>query len=127
MGITYTLNLPIAGVGSSYDAEQKIISALNDLKDNVVVETNGYIPLVKGDDLACVGSITPTGQIFHGTGTGLLTTINVPYTGFTGNITIIPDGAFTWNEVGNIKTSGTAIVNKALTFTYTGLKWYPSY
>jgi hypothetical protein len=89
----------------------------------------GYIGVTRGANVASATTITPTGEIFHVTGTTAIVTINAPYTGFNGTITIIPDGIFTWTAAGNIALAGTAVVSKALTMTYdsTTVKWYPSY
>jgi len=65
--------------------------------------------------------------MFHVTGTTSIATINLPYTGFTGAITIIPDGIFATTTAGNIAIVSTAVVSKALIMTYDGTKWYPSY
>ena len=65
--------------------------------------------------------------ILNITGTTQDANINIPFTGFNGSITIIPDGLFTWTATGNIALAGTAVVNKALTLTYDGTKWNPSY
>jgi hypothetical protein len=89
----------------------------------------GYMGVTRGANVASATTITPTGAIFHVTGTTAVVTINIPYTGFNGTITIIPDGIFTWTTAGNIALAGTAVVSKALTMTYdsTTAKWYPSY
>jgi hypothetical protein len=89
----------------------------------------GYIGVTRGANVASATTITPTGEIFHVTGTTAVVTINAPYAGFNGAITIIPDGIFTWTAAGNIALAGTAVVSKALTMTYdsTTVKWYPSY
>lgn len=62
-------------------------------------------------------------------GTAAMVTITVPYAGFSGRITILPGGAFTWTAAGNIAVLGTAVVDKALDFVYDPIraKWYPSY
>ena len=46
-----------------------------------------------------------------------------------GQITLVPTGVFTWTTGGNIALAGTAVVSKAITFTFdvTTTKWYPSY
>jgi hypothetical protein len=74
----------------------------------------------------------PTGinfsiQIFHISGTTQINTINLPYTGFTGTICLIPDAAFTTGTSGNIALASTAVIKRALYLTYDGSKWYPSY
>lgn len=58
-----------------------------------------------------------------------ITGITLPYPTFSGDIVLIPTGAFTWTTATNIALAGTAVVGKALVMTYhpnTG-KWYPSY
>ena len=62
-------------------------------------------------------------------GTAAMTGITVPYSSFSGRITIIPGGAFTWTNATNIAVAGTAVVNRALDFVYSPVsgKWYPSY
>jgi hypothetical protein len=76
------------------------------------------------------GVITPSGPLFHVTGTNAITGFTRP-NGFTsGIITIIPDAVFTWTTGdGSLGVAGTAVVAKALTFTYDWIaaKWYPSY
>ena len=122
----YTLGLPTLGVGNNYDAETKIISALEEIEEAVTL-VDGIVPLKIGSDVASASEITPTGQIFHVTGTVGISKINLPYTGFTGNIIIIPDGIFSWAAAVNIAIQGTSVVDKPLTFTYDGAYWYPSY
>lgn len=80
-----------------------------------------------GGAVASAATISPTGPIFHVTGTTTINTINLPYTGFTGEITIIPDGLWATGTSGNIALASTAVVSKALTMAYDGTKWYPSY
>ena len=91
--------------------------------------TKGHIDRNRGTNVASATTITPTGSIFHVTGTTAIDTINIPYTGFNGSITIIPDGIFTTTTAGNIALASTAVVSKALIMTYdaTTAKWYPSY
>lgn len=75
------------------------------------------------------GAIVPPGTIFYtDTGTAAATSITVPAGVIAGfQITIIPGGVFTWTTAGNIALAGSAVVNKALTFTWSGTKWIPSY
>jgi hypothetical protein len=87
----------------------------------------------RGANLASVAGpmVPPAGaDYFHVTGALEFTTI----TNWTGlqdgeEITIIPDGAFTWTAAGNIAVAGTAVVSRRLTFMWdaTTSKWYPSY
>ncbi len=80
-----------------------------------------------GIAIASGATITPSGDIFHVTGTSTINTINLPYPGFKGSITIIPDGAFTTGTSGNIALASTAVVKKALIMTFDGTSWFPSY
>lgn len=81
------------------------------------------------------GALTPTGPLFHGTtNNAAVTGWNIPVgcngTAFGGcSFTIIPDTVFTWTAAGNIAVLGTAVVNRALTFTWdaTNQRWVPSY
>jgi len=77
--------------------------------------------------VASSATITPTAQTFHVTGVTTINTINLPVTGFTGQIIIIPDGLFSTGITGNIALATAAVISKAITFTYDGTKWYPSY
>jgi len=80
-----------------------------------------------GTQVTAANTITPTGRTFHMTGATVVKTINLPWTGFTGPITIIPDSAYTTDATGNIYLASTAVVNKAMIMTYDGTKWSPSY
>jgi hypothetical protein len=87
-------------------------------------------PAVTAAVASVAGVITPSGPLFHVTGTNAITGFTRP-TGFTsGSITIIPDNAFTWTTGdGSLAVGGTAAVGKALTFTYdwNAGTWQPSY
>lgn len=90
----------------------------------------GINSYVAGSAVASAVSITPTGPIFHVTGVAAIATIVAPLDSLqTSQITIIPDGIFTWTTAGNIALAGTAVVSKALSFYYDSgtSKWYPSY
>ena len=80
-----------------------------------------------GSAVASAATITPSGPLFHVTGITTVTTINLPFAGFIGSITIIPDGLFSTGTAGNIALASVAVVSKALVMTYDGTKWYPSY
>ncbi len=80
-----------------------------------------------GIAVASGATITPSGDIFHVTGTSAINTINLPYSGFKGSITIIPDGIFTTGTSGNIALASTSVVGKTLIMTWDGSKWFPSY
>lgn len=74
--------------------------------------------------------VTPSGPLFIISGALAITGFNTPV-GFTnaGSFTVIPTGVFTWTAANNIALAGTAVVGKALTFTYnvSTNKYYPSY
>ena len=67
------------------------------------------------------------GQVCTVSGSAAINTIGLPYNGFIGSIVLIPTGAFTTTTSGNIANSSTAVVGQALTMTYDGSKWHPSY
>lgn len=77
-----------------------------------------------GSAIASATSITAPSTIFHVTGTTAISTITVPYTGFTGKISIIPDAVFTFTTSGNIAETYTSIINRVIELTYDGTKWY---
>ena len=78
---------------------------------------------------SAAGAITPSGPLFHVTGTAAVTGFTIPVGFAGGSFTIIPDGAFTWTAAGNIGKAGTAVVSQAVTFTWDSNagKFYPSY
>lgn len=78
---------------------------------------------------SAAGLVTPSGPLFHITGALAITGFNVPEGFNGGSFTVIPDGTFTWTTANNIALAGTAVVGKALTFTFdpATAKWYPSY
>lgn len=72
-------------------------------------------------------TIAPT-NLTHQCGAGLIKTIIVPSGFLSGNsITIIPTAAYTYDATGNVATSGTATVGRAMTFTLVNTIWYASY
>lgn len=78
---------------------------------------------------SAAGLITPSGPLFHVTGTAAITGFNVPVGFSGGTITVIPDGIFTTTNANNIALASTAVVSKPITFTYdpNTAKFYPSY
>jgi hypothetical protein len=82
-----------------------------------------------GVPVASSTTITPTGPIFHVTGTSTITTIVPPFTGFIGKLTIIADGAFVLNTGGTagsaIGTAVTAVASQAMDLVFDGSTWYP--
>jgi hypothetical protein len=79
--------------------------------------------------VASASSITPSGPLFHVTGTTSTTTITLP-TGFAGGeITVIADGVWPWATGGNIAlASGTVVALSTIKFVYDwhAALWYPS-
>lgn len=78
---------------------------------------------------SAAGLITPSGPLFHVTGTSAITGFNIPLGFASGSFTIIPDGAFTTTNANNIAIASTGVVSKPLTFTFDPgtAKFYPSY
>jgi hypothetical protein len=91
----------------------------------------GLEPMTVGTAIASAGTIAPTTPIVHITGAAAVATITPPpaLAGNGGQITLIPDGAFTTTTAGNIALASTGVVGKALIMTYdpVAVKWYPSY
>lgn len=76
------------------------------------------------------GTITPSGRLFHITGTNAITGFVRPVGFACGSFKVIPDAVFTWTTGdGSIALAGTAVVNKTLEFTYdtNAGTWTPSY
>jgi hypothetical protein len=96
------------------------------------LSTNGQIfgrPLgtVAGADITSATTITPVAQHFRITGTTTIQTINLPWTGFEGCLTIIPTGALPFNTAGNIAANLTATANVPVQACYVAgavNKWY---
>ncbi len=91
-------------------------------------------PVVTAAVASAAGVVLPTGPLFHITGalaiTGFTTPVGADATTVGGaQFIVIPDGTFTWTAAGNIAVLGTAVVNRAITFTWdaTNSKWVPSY
>jgi len=98
----------------------------NKLQVSGAVKANYFASLV-GSTVTAAATIAPTGSIFHITGTTAINTITAP-SGFTGQITIIPDAEFTFTTAGNIGGGQTycAILNKPIVLNYDGTKWWPT-
>ena len=81
---------------------------------------------------SAAGKITPTGPLFHITGTAAITGFNIPV-GFDptagGTICAIPDGAFTTTTANNIAAASTASVSRVLCWAYDAgtAKFFPYY
>ena len=95
------------------------------------VVSNLRASLVVAPTIASAATIAPTKAVTIISGVAAIVTITAPspISATGGQITFIPTGVFTWTAAGNIALAGTAVVSRALTFTYdaTTVKWYPSY
>jgi hypothetical protein len=86
-------------------------------------------PNVTAAVASAAGLITPSGPLFHVTGTAAVTGFNIPLGFAYGSFTVIPDGTFTTTSANNIALGSTAVVGKPITFVYDPVtaKFYPSY
>ncbi len=85
---------------------------------------------IVGSTVTPASTITPTGLIFATTsGATAIDTITVPAGWGVGmSITIIPGGTGATTTSGNIGLVTSAlVVGRAITFTWSGSKWWPSY
>jgi hypothetical protein len=99
-----------------------------DPADNTGIVKARFHATTLGTPIATGATIVPTGSIFHITDAATpIDNIAVPYTGFVGSITLIPEATFSITTSGNVNLGSTAVINKALIMTYDGTKWYPSY
>jgi hypothetical protein len=83
---------------------------------------------IVGPTIASATTVTVTSRVHHVSGTAAIVTMNPPFPGFQGTVTLIADGLFTWTAAGNIFVAGTSTAGngRALSFFYDGAKWYPS-
>ena len=93
-----------------------------------VLPPGGQFQNVVGANLDSV-VVAPTKMIHHMVSTASITTITIPWEGFSGPVYLIADSVFSWTTSGNIAAApGTTLVaSKAFGFIYdrvTG-KWYP--
>jgi hypothetical protein len=88
----------------------------------------GFITVGVGAQLTAASTITPTNSVHHVTGATAIETITVPAgVGAGWQFTLIPDSAGVTGITGNIALASTLVLNKALTLTWDGTKFYPSY
>lgn len=78
---------------------------------------------------SAAGLITPSGPLFHITGTSAITGFNIPVGFNFGEVCVVPDGIFTTTTANNIGLASTAVVSKQLCWKYDSAtaKFYPSY
>lgn len=127
-GSAWSLNAR-SDAGASIDFPVSIVRAsagainLGGTSKRPVVLT-GQLGLPTGTAVASASTITPTGVMFHVSGTATIATINLPYTGFTGKLIIIADAAWNTSTSGNIATVVNAVPGQVYEFSYDGTKWY---
>lgn len=82
-----------------------------------------------GTVIASAATIAPNKPIHHVSGTGTITNITLPFTGFVGKICLIADAAWVLNTGGTagsaIGTVVTAVAAQAIELTFDGSVWYP--
>lgn len=78
----------------------------------------------EGPAIASATTITLSHPVHKVTGTTEITTINPPFTGFVGHVTLVPTGAWTTATGGNIATAHTAVANRPVFLYYDGSTWY---
>jgi hypothetical protein len=77
-----------------------------------------------GATIASAATITLSHPVHRISGTTEITTINPPFTGFVGHVTLLPTGAWTTATGGNIATAHTAVANRPVFAFYDGATWY---
>jgi hypothetical protein len=78
----------------------------------------------EGPVLASAASITLSHPVHKISGAAAITTINPPYPGFVGHITLIPLAAATLATGGNVAAARAFVANVATTIYYDGSMWY---
>lgn len=80
----------------------------------------------KGGDVASAGTITPTGNLFHVTGTTNITSVSGTGIVAGTKITIIFDGVLTFTDGSNLKLAGNFVTtaDDTITLAYDGTNWY---
>lgn len=78
---------------------------------------------------SAAAKITPSGPVFHVTGTAAITGFNIPVGYNGGPVCVVPDAIFTTTTANNIGLASTAVVSKQLCYIYDSAtaKFYPSY
>ena len=122
-----TMTAPVLGTPASGDLTSCTGSpTFTNVKYSGLVATTAAAPTI-----ASAATVAPTAPITFISGTAAIVTITAPtpISAGGGTITFIPTGAFTTTNAGNIAIASTAVVGRAITFTYdvTTVKWYPSY
>lgn len=83
---------------------------------------------------SAVAMTAPNAYLTTVSGTAAMTTIDLPWLGFTGTIAFRPTAAFTGatggtgtSSAGAIGLAFTAVIGKVLFLTFDGSLWWPSY
>lgn len=83
---------------------------------------------------SAIAMTAPQAYLSTISGTAAMTTIELPWLGFTGTIAYRPTAAFTGATGGTLTSSNgpiglafTAVVGRVLFMTFDGALWYPSY
>ena len=78
----------------------------------------------EGPVLASAATITLSHPVHKVTGTTSCTTINPPYTGFVGHVTLVPTGAAPFATGGNVAAALTGTANVPILAYFDGSLWY---
>lgn len=94
--------------------------------DRVVVDQNGITSLYKGANVASAATITPTGNLFHVTGTTTITSVSGTNITAGTRLTIIFDGALTFTDGSNLKLAGNFVTtaDDTIVLEYDGTNFY---
>jgi hypothetical protein len=94
--------------------------------DMMSLGTNGVFNTFKGADVASASTITPTGNLFHVTGTTNITSVSATGIIAGTRITIIFDGILTFTDGSNLKLAGNFVTtaDDTITLVYDGSNWY---
>lgn len=84
------------------------------------------IELVLGADIASAATISVVTAMHRVSGVATITTINPPYVGFTGELTLIATGAWALATGGNIAAAVPATAGQLVRLVYDGTTWYPA-
>lgn len=78
-----------------------------------------------GPTIASAAIITLSHPCHKISGTTAIDTINPPYTGFVGKVTLIATAAWSLTTSGNVAKAVTAVASEAIDLVYDGSVWYP--
>jgi hypothetical protein len=132
-GSTKTINIGTSGVGGSV-TNINFGSPTTNAQGTLAIQSNTFIGGFTSSPVQAItsaGTITPLQALSFIQGTTPIATITAP-TNISlqgGQITLIPQAAFTTNTTGNIQIASTAVAGRSMIMTYNPAtnKWYPSY